>query len=157
MHSRLTTNPFLSKKIPVKNIEVKPVSLLLHGYSCFNTTDCSVSRPGAFAANFSPDTLNRFRDLCKEQGRQYTKVLERLAEFYLETGGAVLDGASVPSLETKKRQVQVESLQNKLMEALLERVELLEKQKVKTDDEIEQLQRSISSIQSGLQSPKKSK
>ena len=71
----------------------------------------------------------------------------------METGGAVLDGASVPSPETKKRQVQVESLQNKLLEELLERVELLEKQKVKTDDEIEQLQRSISAIQSGLQVP----
>jgi hypothetical protein len=112
-----------------------------------------VSRPGAFAANFNPETLNRFRDLCKQQGRQYTKVLERLAEFYLETGGAVLDGASVPSPETKMRQVQVESLQNKLTEDLLIRVEMLEKQKVKTDDEIEQLQRSISSIQSGLQDP----
>jgi chaperonin cofactor prefoldin len=51
------------------------------------------------------------------------------------------------------RQVQVESLQNKLTEDLLIRVEMLEKQKVKTDDEIEQLQRSISSIQSGLQDP----
>jgi len=109
-----------------------------------------VSRPGAFAANFSPDTLNRFRDLCKEQGRQYTKVLERLAEFYLETGGAVLDGASVPSPETKKSQVQVESLQSKLLQDLLKRVEMLEKQKVKTDCEIEQLQRSIVSIHSGL-------
>jgi hypothetical protein len=116
-----------------------------------------VSRPGAFAANFSPETLNRFRDLCKEQGRQYTKVLERLAEFYLETGGSVLDGASVPSPETKKRQVQVESLQNKLLEDLLKRVEMLEQQRVKSDYEMDQLQRSIALIQSGLQDPKKSK
>jgi hypothetical protein len=55
-----------------------------------------VSRPGAFAANFHPDTLNRFRDLCKRQGRQYTKVLERLAEIYLQTNGEVLDVPSVP-------------------------------------------------------------
>ena len=82
----------------------------------------TVARPGAFAANFTPDTLNRFRDLCKQQGKQYTKVLERLAEVYLETGGAVLDGVvpSVPAPDTKKRQVQVESLQNKLLEDLLD-------------------------------------
>jgi hypothetical protein len=119
-----------------------------------------VSRPGAFAANFNPETLNRFRDLCKQQGRQYTKVLERLAEFYLETGGAVLDGPSVlsvPSPETKKRQVQVESLQNKLLEDLLKRVELLEKQKVKTEYEMDRMQRSIAFVQSGIHDPKKSK
>ena len=50
-------------------------------------------RPGAFAANFRPEVLDRFRELCRRQGRQYTKVLERLAEVYLETEGAVLDGA----------------------------------------------------------------
>ncbi len=112
-----------------------------------------MSRPGAFAANFNPETLNRFRDLCKQQGRQYTKVLERLAEFYLETGGAVLEGASVPSPEPQKRQMQVESPQNQLLEDVLKRVEMLEKQKVKTDYEIEQLQSSIASILSGLKDP----
>ena len=113
-------------------------------------------RAGAFAANFSPDTLNRFRDLCKQQGRQYTKVLERLAEMYLETGGAVLEGAvtAVPSSpDTKKRQVQVEALQNKVLEDLMKRVEKLEKQKVKTDYEMERLQKSIAFIQSGLKEP----
>ena len=55
--------------------------------------------PDAFTANFTPETLNRFKDLCKQQGKQYTKVLERLAEVYLETGGALLDDAvaSIPS------------------------------------------------------------
>ena len=112
-------------------------------------------RPGAFAANFTPDTLNRFRDLCKQQGRQYTKVLERLAEIYLETGGEVLDGvvSSVPSPETKKRQVQVESLQNKLLETLMKKVELMERQRVKSDYEIERLQKSVAFIQSGLKEP----
>ena len=119
----------------------------------------AVARPGAFAANFTPDTLNRFRDLCKHQGKQYTKVLERLAEVYLETGGGVLDGvaSSVPSSENKKREVQVESLQNKLLEDLLKRVEVLEKQKVKADYEIERVQKSVAFIQSGLQEPKKLK
>ncbi len=53
-------------------------------------------RPGAFVANFTPDTLIRFRDLCKQQGKQYTKVLERLAEVYIETGGALLNDAIAP-------------------------------------------------------------
>ena len=117
-------------------------------------------RPGAFAANFTPDTLNRFRDLCNQQARQYTKVLERLAEIYLETGGEVLEGSiavEAPSPETKKRQVQVESLQNKLLEDLLKRVEILEKQKVKTDYEIERLQKSVAFIQSGLHEPEQLK
>ena len=65
-------------------------------------------RPGAFAANFTPDTLNRFRDLCNQQARQYTKVLERLAEIYLETGGEVLEGSIA-------------------VESLIDRIEKLEK------------------------------
>ena len=135
------------------------VAPLQHGYSYSNTIVDAVARPGAFAANFTPDTLNRFRDLCKHQGKQYTKVLERLAEVYLETGGGVLDGvaSSVPSSENKKREVQVESLQNKLLEDLLKRVEVLEKQKVKADYEIERVQKSVAFIQSGLQEPNKLK
>ena len=115
-----------------------------------------MSRPGAFAANFRPDVLDRFRDLCRRQGKQYTKVLERLAEVYLETEGAVLDGTA-PSgpadPDKKKRLVQVESLQNKLLEDLLKRVEVLEKQKVKTDYEIERVQKSVAFLRSGLQEP----
>lgn len=132
------------------------IASLQHRYSVINTNEPLMPRPGAFAANFNPDTLNQFRELCKQQGRQYTKVLERLAELYLETGGAVLEGAAVPSVpspEIKKRQVQVESLQNKVLEDLLKRVELLEKQKVKTDYEIERVQKSVAFIQSGLKEP----
>lgn len=116
-----------------------------------------MSRPGAFTANFAPDVLDRFRSLCRLQGRQYTKVLQLLAELYLETDGAVLDGRAsmVPvDPERKKRQFQVESLQNKLLEDLLKRVEFLEKQKVKTDYELERLQKSVAFIQSGLQEPR---
>lgn len=119
-----------------------------------------MARPGAFAANFNPETLNQFRELCKQQGKQYTKVLERLAEQYLETGGAVLDGkgsAAPADPDKRKRQVQVESLQNKLLEDLLKRIELLEKQKVKTDYEMDRMQKNIAFIQSGLQEPGNSK
>lgn len=116
-----------------------------------------MARPGAFAANFTPEVLDRFRDLCKQQGKQYTKVLQLLAEVYLETDGAVLDGrvSTNPSdPDKKKRQVQVESLQNKLLEDLLKRVEVLEKYKVKTDYEMDRMQKNIAFIQSGLQEPR---
>ena len=71
-------------------------------------TGKSRTRPGAFNANFAPDTLNGFRDLCKKQGKQYTKVLERFVEIYLETGGKVLE----------------ESI---TVESLIDRIEKLEK------------------------------
>ena len=48
------------------------------------------AREGSFNANFSPETLNNFKTLCKDQSRQYTKVLERLAELYLSTNGRIL-------------------------------------------------------------------
>ena len=48
------------------------------------------AREGSFNANFSPETLNSFKILCKGQSRQYTKVLERLAELYLRTNGKIL-------------------------------------------------------------------
>ena len=57
----------------------------------------SPARPGAFNANFAPDTLEAYKNLCRQQGKQYTKVLEQLAEIYLKTNGKVLDDMSVPS------------------------------------------------------------
>ena len=136
--------------------DVQLLHLLQHGYSVTNTILDLVARPGAFAANFAPEVLDRFRDLCKQQGKQYTKVLQLLAELYLETEGGVLDGrvsTSPTDPDKRKRQVQVESLQNKLLEDLLKRVELLEKQKVKTDYEMDRMQKNIAFIQSGLQEP----
>ncbi len=47
-------------------------------------------RAGSFSGCFDPHTLDKFRDLCAKQGRQYTKVLERLAESYIYTDGAIL-------------------------------------------------------------------
>ena len=48
-----------------------------------------MARPGAFSANFTPDTLAAFRDACKRQGKQYTKVLEELAVIFLEGDGSM--------------------------------------------------------------------
>ena len=130
---------------------------LQYWYSRYNTEEPAVARPGAFAANFTPDVLNRFRDLCKQQGKQYTKVLQLLAELYLETDGAVLDGrVSVGELadpDKKKRQVQVESLQNKLLEDLLKRVEILEKKETKTLYELDRVYKELAFFKSGLKVP----
>lgn len=49
------------------------------------------ARPGAFTANFAPETLDKFRDTCKKNGLQYTKVLEELAELFLSSKGYVLE------------------------------------------------------------------
>ena len=38
----------------------------------------------------APETLDKFRALTRKQGRQYTKVLERLAEAYIYTDGRIL-------------------------------------------------------------------
>jgi len=55
------------------------------------------ARPGAFNANFAPDTLTQFKELCKQQGKQYTKVLERLADLYLESNGDLLEALNSQS------------------------------------------------------------
>ena len=57
----------------------------------------SPARPGAFNANFAPETLEAFKALCRKQGKQYTKVLEQFADLYLKSEGAVLEQMSVPS------------------------------------------------------------
>ena len=57
----------------------------------------SPARPGAFNANFAPDTLEAFKNLCRQQGKQYTKVLEQFADLYLKSDGKMLEEMSVPS------------------------------------------------------------
>ena len=56
-----------------------------------------MTRPGGFSANFHPDNLDAFRSFCSSRGEKYTKVLEQLAVAYIESDGALLAGASVPS------------------------------------------------------------
>ena len=112
-------------------------------------------RLGAFAAQFAPETLQRFKDLCRQQDKAYSKVLERLALLYVETNGAVLADRSAPNAApgVQKRQVQVETLQNKLLEDLLKRVEILEKKDVKMLYELDRVYKEIAFLKSGLQSP----
>ena len=60
----------------------------------------SPARAGSFNANFSPETLESFKSLCRDQSRQYTKVLERLAELYLGSQGGILDSSEDATFES---------------------------------------------------------
>ena len=64
----------------------------------------SPARAGSFNANFSPETLESFKSLCRDQSRQYTKVLERLAELYLGSHGGILDNSEDPILDSGSKQ-----------------------------------------------------
>ena len=72
----------------------------------------SPARAGSFNANFSPETLESFKSLCRDQSRQYTKVLERLAELYLGSHGGILDNPEDLTLDsdTKLHSQQIASL-----------------------------------------------
>ena len=97
-------------------------------------------RAGAFSANFTPDILDRFRELCKQQSKSYSKVLERLAELYMETDGAVLDSPSVP---TSKKQSNG-SNEPVLLQEMQKRLEQLESDYKNADDHLEALIECIS-------------
>ena len=60
----------------------------------------SPARAGSFSANFSPETLESFKSLCRDQSRQYTKVLERLAELYLGSQGGILENPDDATLDS---------------------------------------------------------
>ena len=96
------------------------------------------TREGAFSANFTPEILDRFRELCKKQSKSYSKVLERLAELYLETDGAVLNSSSVPAIPKQSKSVS-ESSNPVLLQELQKRLEQLEGDYKNADDHLEAL------------------
>ena len=61
------------------------------------------ARAGSFNANFSPETLESFKNLCRDQSRQYTKVLERLAELYLGSQGSILENQEDAILDSSSK------------------------------------------------------
>ena len=95
-------------------------------------------RAGAFSANFAPEILDRFRELCKQQSKSYSKVLERLAELYLETDGAVLDSPSVPT-SIKQSNPAIGSIEPSLLQEMQKRLEQLESDYKNADDHLEAL------------------
>ena len=109
------------------------------------------ARPGAFNVNFAPDTLDAFRSLCKDQGKQYTKVLERFAELYIATNGEILNSTlSVPSPVAPQNSSKVNSGADDastLLQVLLRRVEKLEKGEVEVVDDVEDLNQRLLKIE----------
>jgi len=95
-------------------------------------------REGAFSANFTPEILDRFRELCKKQSKSYSKVLERLAELYLETDGEVLNYPSVPATPKQLKSAS-ESIEPVLLQEMQNRMEQLESDYRNADDRLEDL------------------
>jgi hypothetical protein len=95
-------------------------------------------REGAFSANFTPEILNRFRELCKQQSKSYSKVLERLAELYLETNGEVLNSPSVPTTP-KQSKSSSESSDPLLIREMQKRLSQLESDYINADEHLEAL------------------
>jgi len=95
-------------------------------------------REGAFSANFTPEILDRFRELCKKQSKSYSKVLERLAELYLETNGEVLNFSSVPTTP-KQSNYFSEPVDPVLLQEMQNRMEQLENDYKNADDRLDDL------------------
>ena len=112
------------------------------------------ARPGAFNVNFAPDTLDAFRSLCKDQGKQYTKVLERFAEIYIETNGEILNSTStVPSPVAPQKSgkgAKGADVASTLLQDLLKRVEKLEKGEIEIVDDVEDLNQRVSKIEGAI-------
>ena len=100
-------------------------------------------REGAFSANFTPEILDRFRELCKQQSKSYSKVLERLAELYLETDGAVINSSSVPT-SNKQSNPASGSIEPALLQEMQKRLEQLEIDYINADEHLEALIEDIS-------------
>jgi hypothetical protein len=95
-------------------------------------------REGAFSANFTPDILDRFRELCKQQSKSYSKVLERLAELYLETNGEVLNSHTFPTTPKQSKSVS-ESIEPALLREMQKKLEQLESDYINADEHLEAL------------------
>ena len=67
------------------------------------------ARPGAFKANFAPETLESFKAVCRDRGEKYTKILEKFAQLYVQTNGEVLEQLSVGSSGASTSPVAVSS------------------------------------------------
>ena len=107
-------------------------------------------REGAFSANFTPEILDRFRELCKKQSKSYSKVLERLAELYLETNGEVLNFPTVPATPKQLKSAS-ESIEPVLLQELQNRLEQLESDYKNADGRLEDLIEGIEKRLGGLE------
>tara|TARA_Y100001968_G_C19073518_1_gene579566 strand:+ start:7 stop:375 length:369 start_codon:yes stop_codon:yes gene_type:complete len=104
----------------------------------------SPARAGSFNANFSPETLDNFKALCKEQSRQYTKVLEKLAELYLGSGGEILNSITdqLPELRSDKKELEQENVSE-----IFESIEELETLISMNKEDLEGVIKTINNLQ----------
>ena len=104
----------------------------------------SPAREGSFNANFSPETLNEFKTLCKNQSRQYTKVLERLAELYLRTNGKILTqiGGSIDPEAAEN---------NRDLDNIRQSIEQLETMKSIDREDLDEIRSKVEKIENKIQ------
>ena len=115
----------------------------------------SPARPGAFNANFAPETLDAFKSLCRSQGLAYTKVLEQFAELYLKSNGNLLQQLSVPSTATAEDSLPASSTLNQrrsTVEDILDRLETVEGNTTEFASAFEILIHRVETLESKLRS-----
>ena len=100
------------------------------------------ARAGSFNANFSPETLESFKNLCRDQSRQYTKVLERLAELYLGSQGSILEAQEEGEISQNSKSLRIEKL--------VESVEQLETVMTIQREDYEEVVRQLKTLEERL-------
>ena len=79
----------------------------------------------AFSARFRSETLEAFKGICKSQNKQYTKVLESLAEAYVRAEGN-LRQAVVECLKEGSTESEVTALLGGMGNELVEKIHEIE-------------------------------
>jgi len=79
----------------------------------------------AFSARFRAETLEGFKGICKSQNKQYTKVLETLAEAYVRVEGN-LRQAVVECLKEGSTESEVTALLGGMGNELVEKIHEIE-------------------------------
>ena len=92
----------------------------------------STAQPGSFNVNFAPETLEAFKNLCDQQGKQYTMVLEQFAEIYLRSKGKVLEEILIPTPPAISNAIAASSSINTRGDTVAELLERMER--VEADD-----------------------
>lgn len=108
------------------------------------------------APDRGPQSPERSIALPEEEGGYKVHAGRRRGGRCGNVSGGILStagSAGPPSKGAQKRQVQVESLQNKLLEDLLKRVEILEKKETKMLYELDRLHKDLAFLTSGLKQP----
>lgn len=112
------------------------------------------ARPGAFNANFAPETLESFKAVCRDRGEKYTKVLEQFAVLYIQTRGEVLEQMSVgsPGVPSSPIAASSSSITRGTYAEMLERLESVEANGREFVSAFEMLLHRVDCLEKNLQS-----